>query len=502
MYNRRMDHVFMDTLQQHQSILEYAHVHMVGIKGVAMTALALCLQDAGVKVTGSDVPEEFVTHNVLRHRHFHIFHGFSPNNIGHDTQLVIYTGAHQGQHNTEVVHAKEKGIRVMSHAEALGNIMAGKKVVSVCGAGGKSTTSAMVAWILEKAGKAPSFAVGVGNIPGIDVPGKYVRDSEWFVAEADEYAVDPTSDRRPRFIFQHPQVVACTNVTYDHPDIYPDFEVMKTTFETFLRKATSGVYVNADSADLLEMFTSLRAREEIPFESCSIGRIKRADYQIDSSQTEGGKTNFTFTYRGDAERQPHVEGQQTWQGTLQVPGEHNVRNAMLAFLIAVNECGVEEHVALRALSEFQGTMRRFEFKGTVNGADWFDDYAHTPDEIKTTLQALRTWRPGKKIIAVFQPHTYSRTQALFDGFSRCFTDADEVILLDIFASARENENRNISSDMLVSAIIELDSSRNVKNMKDIESARAYIETRIDKDCVVITLGAGDVYTLFDAVAKK
>src|SRR5258708_5359039 len=354
-----MDQMFLTALESAQSILDYTDIHLVGIKGVAMTSLALCLQDAGVKITGSDVEEEFVTEEILKKRKFHIFHGFSPDNISENIQLVVYTGAHQGKNNPEVIRAAKLGIPVMSNAQALGELMKGKNVISVCGTGGKSTTSAMIAWILEKAGLSPSFAIGVGNIPNFGVSGRFVKDSRWFIAEADEYAVDPTNDKRPRFIFQDPEAIVCTNLTYDHPDIYKDFGAMKEVFTAFFKTAHSSLYANADSPDLFQIFNTLREKDQIDYFSCSVGFDAKSDYQMTNIETELGKTTFSFSYVGYAERQGFVHKSKVWNGELQIPGAHNVRNALLAAVTTVNECGLDFPKALYALSEFEGTMRRF-----------------------------------------------------------------------------------------------------------------------------------------------
>jgi UDP-N-acetylmuramate: L-alanyl-gamma-D-glutamyl-meso-diaminopimelate ligase len=241
-------------------------MHLVGIKGVAMASLASCLDDRGVRVTGSDVAEDFVTKEILAQRGFKISIGFDATHIPKNCGLVIYTGAHQGKNNPEVKEAIHRGIPVMSHAEALGTLMHGKKGISVCGTGGKSTTSSMVSWILDSAGFRPSFAIGVGKVNNFGVSGRYTQIysqhtdeislSGWFVAEADEYAVDPTSDHRPRFSYQDPKVIIATNLTYDHPDIYSNFDKMKETFYTFFEGDGKFVVANGDS----EALSSSRVR--------------------------------------------------------------------------------------------------------------------------------------------------------------------------------------------------------------------------------------------------
>lgn len=462
-------------------ILAMGKIHLVGIKGVALTALALCLSDAGIEVSGSDIPETFVTGEVLDKRKFKIFESFSEDHISKDINLVVYTGAHSGSQNIEVKRAVQLGVAVMSHAEALGNLTRGKRLISVCGTGGKSTTSAMCAWILEKGGLTPSFAVGVGNVPNFGVPGRFVSKSSWFVAEADEYAVDPTRDLRPRFVYQQPEIIICTNLKYDHPDIYPTFEQTKQVFLNFFNTLPENgtLIVNGDDQDIRSLLPQLTTKAKV----VTVGTSASADFFLHDQTSQDGITKGKV---GSKELQ------------LSIPGIFNLMNAQMAVL-AASIAGVTDDLAIEALRSFKGTMRRFESKGTVKEALWYDDYAHTPEEIQATLSALRSWHPDKKIIAVFQPHTYSRTKALFNKFSQSFTLADELILLDIFASAREKEDSSVSSDMLADSISKSERNKFVKNVKTIETAAKELSKKLTSKVVVMTLGAGDVYQLYDAM---
>ncbi len=186
-------------------------VHFTGIKGVGMTALACCFQDLGAKITGSDVAEVFVTDEILKKRQISWRIGFAPQNLA-NPDLLITTGAHGGLLNPEVKIAKERGIPVMTHGEALGFLMKGKRGISFCGVGGKSTTSAMAATVLDHAGLAPSYAVGVAEIFPLGFPGRFEKKGEFFVAEADEYATCKGVDLRPRFSWQNPEFIICTNI--------------------------------------------------------------------------------------------------------------------------------------------------------------------------------------------------------------------------------------------------------------------------------------------------
>lgn len=483
------------------NIFTASHIHLVGIKGVAMTSLAQCLLDINKTVTGSDVSEDFVTKKILAKLDIQMTTGFSPEDIPPDTDLLIYTGAHRGSQNPQVVSAKVRGIPVLSHAEALGELMAQKQAISVCGTGGKSTTSAMLAWIFQKTKTDISYAVGVGNIPGLERTGQYQDSSTWFVAEADEYAVDPMTDHRPRFIFQHPKVTVCTSLAYDHPDIYPDFEATKQVFSQFFQDTEDAIYVNADAQELKTLFTSLRDQELIHNESCSVGFNEAADYRLTLHSSTNGKTLFSIQYEGFSERQPFLHEKQTWEGELCIPGKHNVINACLAIL-AARAAGISFEESLTALRDFQGTMRRFEYKGSLHGVHCFDDYAHTPDEIHVTLEALRSWEPNKKIVVAFQPHTYSRTKALFDGFVQSLANADEVWLLDIFASAREQEDKSVSSKLLAQELQKFDSHCTVKTFPTIDSLAVRMRENLTAGSVFISMGAGDIYVVYEGLEME
>ena len=441
-------------------------VYLVGIKGVAMTSLAQCLADLNIEVLGSDVAEDFVTEKILADHNFTIFTDFTPEHISKDLALIIYTGAHQGANNVEVKRAKELGIPTMTHAAALGDLMQGKRGISVCGTGGKSTTSAMIAWILESAGLQPSYAIGVGNVTNLGRTGRYAAESEFFVAEADEFAVDPTHDLRPRFIYQHPEVIVCTNLKYDHPDIYPTYEKMQDTFLSFFNTLPDGglLVINGEDGELVKLCKQVRSGIKV--------------IAVVESEAESVVAKMTTS--------------------LLVAGDHNKRNAAAAYTVA-SSLGIEQSKILEALASFQGTMRRFESKPELEGMLMFDDYAHTPEEIEATLGALKDQYPEKQIIAVFQPHTYSRTKALFSGFSRSFSKADEVILMDIYGSARETADPSMSSELLASAIEKNEIGKDVGVVHSFAELADTIRQVASSDSCLITMGAGDVYKIHDQI---
>ena len=414
------------------------HIHLVGMKGVAMTALAQCLLDLGKQVTGSDVEEDFVTKHLLDTFHVPVKIGFHASNISEQTDCVIYTGAHNGSKNPEVIEAKKRGILVLSHAEALGLFMRGKRGVAVCGVGGKTTTTAMLAWILESAGQKSSYAIGVGNVFNLQRTGVYHKESEWFITEADEYATDPGHDNTPRFMHLNPEVIICTRVAYDHPDMYPGF------------KETQDAYLAA---------------------------VALFGKRLSVLQEEKKFSVFTYIQPDSAIN-------------LKIPGEYNRMNAQAA-LLAATHMGISQEAAVRALAQFSGTMRRFEHVGNTGGIERYDDYAHHPDEITAVLRSLKEKYPKSTKVVLFQPHTYSRTLSLLNEFSQCFTDADQVYLLDIFASAREKENPGVSSDMLAELMKK--QGKQAENLKTLPLAAEKLNTILKPGDVFMTLGAGDVY---------
>jgi UDP-N-acetylmuramate-alanine ligase len=252
------------------------YIHFVGIKGVGMTALALCAQDLKIRVTGSDVEEKFVTDEILKKRKIKWRKGFKKENIVGQPDLVITTSAHQGLANPEVKVASKSGIKTITYGEALGMFMKGKVGISACGVGGKTTTAAMMATILEEAKLKPSFVIGAGNIPSLGAPGRYAKGKH-FVAEADEYVTSPGIDNRPKFLFQSPKIIVVTNIEHDHPDVYPDLEAITNAFRSFSKKIPrDGVLVACvDNENVRHLLKEIK----VPVQT--YGFSQKADWQIE-----------------------------------------------------------------------------------------------------------------------------------------------------------------------------------------------------------------------------
>jgi UDP-N-acetylmuramate--alanine ligase len=485
------------------NILEYNSFYLVGIKGVALTALAQCLVDAGKKVSGSDVAEEFVTQKILDRLKIKVDHGFEKK-IPKQVECVIYTAAHQSNQNPQVVQAAGQKIPTLSHAEALASLFNQKKGIAVCGVGGKSTTSAMIAWIFAKATqelKTPpqSFAVGVGNIPGLDKTGQWNSDpqSYYFVAEADEYVTDPSAPTRgeeitPRFSFLKPFVTVCTNLRFDHPDVYKDFEHTKQVYAQFFGQISGNgaLIINADDTALVELAQQVMAEQKDPEQAphlYSFGMTEMASLQMTAFESSEGKTISTIT-----------DHSKTYQLTLAIPGKFNAMNALAAVAVC-NGLGIPLEDAMNCLLDFHSTMRRSEFIGKKNGVTYYDDYAHHPNEIQQVIQAFKEWYPQQKVIVAFQSHTYSRTKALFNEFADAFADADEVVMADIFSSAREEKDESISSDLLCAEIKKRFPQLEAKNLKTNEALAEYCKTELHEGDILLTLGAGDIYKVHDLI---
>ena len=458
--------------------------HFTGIKGVGMTSLALCLDDMGIKVGGSDTGELFVTDEVLKGREIEWKEGFSEKNLVPLPDLVITTGAHGGLTNPEAVFAKSKGIPTITHAEALAKIAQGKDTIAACGVGGKTTTSSMLAVMLDSAGASPSFAIGVGNIFPLGVPGTYKEDGKHFICEADEFAVSPGINNAPRFSFLTPKIIVVTNIEHDHPDIYPTIEDTKKTFREFFEKVPpDGLLVGCiDNPNVAEVLKGLK----VPV--TTYGVSSQADWIIGDVKHESGKIRFSLT--NSAKKINDI--------SIRVPGDYNVLNAAAAYIVG-NFVGLSEAVLKKGLWEYLGCQRRFEVVGEARGITIVDDYAHHPKEIKAVLAASREWYPGRRIVAVFQPHTYSRTKALFADFASSFNDADVAAFMDIYSSAREEKDVSVSSERL---------ARETKKMKKEsyyigghKKAVTWLKKNLKKGDVLLTLGAGDIFYIHSDLLK-
>lgn len=450
-------------------------IHFVGLAGVAMTALAVYVKERGIRVTGSDIPGLFPTHSTLKKAGLVVQEGFLPEHVNHTLRpdIVIFTGAHGGKENIEVKTALELHIPVMSHGEALGFFMDGCEQISVAGSHGKTTTSAMIATIFCESGKDPSYAIGCGDIIGVGFPGHFGNGS-LFIAEADEYVTDPQHDTTPRFLWQHPDILVVTNIDFDHPDAYTSLSAVKDAFK-LLQKQQQGkqlTIVNVDDRESRDLLTGTNVLR--------YGCSPQADIRITHVTMEQERTFFTLSMRGI----------DVGEFALKVPGKHNVLNATAAAACAVSY-GISWDDIRNGILAFGGTKRRFQKLGEIQGISIFDDYAHHPKEIQATLEAARAWFPHRRIISIFQPHTYSRTKALLADFATSFTRSDMVLLTDIFASARESDTLGISTATLVEEIAKHHGC--VRYTKNKEETLEFLSHTVLPGDIIILMGAGDIF---------
>ncbi len=435
------------------------HVHLIGIGGSGLSAIARILLERGYLVSGSDRVASSYT-SALQDLGIFISTSHEASNV-QGADMVLRSSAIPDD-NPEVVEAERLGIPVLKRSEFMDFLLDGYRVIAVAGTHGKTTTSAMISWILTKCKREPSYIIGgislnlgnnAGNGKGID-----------FIIEADEY------DRM--FLGLKPSIVVVTNIEYDHPDCYPTPENYTEAFSSFLQGIQPGGVLIACKDDpgvtgLLSTFdgTEIRIRTYELSDAVNLGHRK-------------GTTHFLY---------------KEIEFTLQVPGLHNVRNALAALNVA-EESGIPLKEAAEAIHEFRGTARRFDVKGEVNGIVVIDDYAHHPTEIQATLDAARMRYPGRRIVVVWQPHTYSRTQKLFNEFVNAFSVADMVVVTEIFA-AREKMpedffSANTIADKISTAKSEA-SSGQAYFLPTRDQARNFLLENLEPGDILLVLSAGD-----------
>ncbi len=440
------------------------HIHFVGIKGTGMSALAQItslIEDA--LITGSDVAQRFFTDTILEKAGITVL-DFNPENVT-KANLVVASAAYDDSH-PEIQKAKELNIPVLSYPQFLGKLMSKKKGICVAGTHGKTTTTAMIGKILLDTGYDPSIVVG-SDVPCIG-GNAHTGQGHFFVAESCEY--------RRHFLNYSPEHLIITNMELDHPDYFRDLDDVISAF--------------AELADKLPSHGNLIIWNEDPSKHQIHTQAHVTTFGL-SPDADVTATNIEFDDTGSS-FDVILEGNLIGRLHLAVSGKHNILDALAAIALT-SRLEVPLDGILNALKGFNGTKRRFERLGTRNGAVIVDDYAHHPTEIQTTLDGARLSYPGRRIRAVFQPHTFSRTEKLFLEFSQAFQEADEVVLAEIFSSAREKKSgvNTISSAKLADLIQEKGITTHY--FATLEEISAYLDNTLKEDDLVITLGAGDVY---------
>ena len=438
-------------------------IHFIGIGGISMSGLALILLKEGFTVSGSDSQKTDLTMQ-LEKAGARVMYGQSAENLSPGCcDVVVYTAAVH-KDNPEFARAVELGFPMLTRAELLGEVMQNYDMsAAVAGTHGKTTTTSMLSLMALEGGLDPTITVG-----GIlkDIGGNIrIGSSPAFVAEACEYTNS--------FLSLHPWLSIILNIDADHLDFFKDLAHIRASFQRFARLVPeNGVLVIwSEIPDLDEFLDGLKCRV--------------LTFGLDEGMYHA--QNITFDDYGYGSFDLIRADKNCGRFTLSVPGEHNITNA-LAAIAAADAMGVPFDAMRRALSDFKGTDRRFEKKGTINGAVIIDDYAHHPTEIKATLKAAFHY-PHKKIWCVFQPHTFTRTKALFGKFAEVLARADEVLLAPIYA-ARETDDLGVSSDLLAEAV----SKYGVKatSMQTFEEIEDYLANNVQEGDLILTVGAGSV----------
>lgn len=454
---------------QLSALPEKAHIHMVGIGGISMSALAHMLKYFGYHVSGSDRTETKITKRLAEDG-FNVTIGHNASSIS-DPDLVCYTAAIP-QNNPELVKARSLGIPVMERAELLGQLMKKYKFpIAVAGTHGKTTTTSMLSLVLLEAGLDPTILVG-GELSQIG--GNYKLGKEdYLVFEACEYVES--------FLHFNPFVSVITNVEEDHLDYFTDITHIISAFEKFTRLNSPNGCIIVCSDD--KNCTSVVQNSD----------KKVLKYGIIGKNTDFYGTNIHTDAQNRTVFDVYAYGEKVSQIALFMPGEHNVRNALGAFAAAY-ELGIDPDTIRRGLESYMGTKRRFETIGEVNGIKIMDDYAHHPTEIESCLKAAKTIAKGD-VWCVFQPHTYSRTKAFTAEFAKALSLADKPIVTDVYP-AREEYDGTIHSCDVVSLM------ENGIYMNDFGAIERYILKNAKPDDIVITMGAGNIFKLGYKMAEK
>lgn len=446
-------------------------VHFIGIGGVSMSALAEFLSSEGFEVSGSDSKESHITQN-LESKGIKVYYGHDAKNL-EGADLVVYTDA-IATDNEELKAAMKSQTVIVDRAEFLGQIMkAFNFSIAVSGTHGKTTTTSMLTEIIYDHKSKPTIMLG-GNLNKIS-GNIQIGEKKLFLTEACEYKANIEK--------YYPKLAIVLNIDMDHLDYFDSIDHIIKTFENFSTNLEKDdiLLINADDPNCASL------KETTSAKVYSFGIKNLADYSAKNIQySKDGFPEFDV-YKGH-KHFIHVK--------LSVLGQHNIENA-LAAISAADKYGIDPNIIKDRISSYTGVDRRLQFKGTIGGVDVIDDYAHHPTEIKLSLDAIRN-KYASNIYCVFQPHTFTRTKHLLEGFASSFDTADEVIITDIYA-AREKDYGDIHSRMLVDAINQY--GQNATYIKKFEDIEIYLKDKIRPGDVVVTMGAGDVYQIGESLVE-
>jgi UDP-N-acetylmuramate--alanine ligase len=432
-------------------------VHFVGIGGIGMSGIARDLLEMGYRITGSDIKENTNT-SLLRKLGARIFIGHSPGNVEGDVDVVVYSSAIGGD-NPELLRAKELGIPVIPRGEMLAELFRLKEGIAISGSHGKTTTTSMVASILETAGFDPTVIIG-GKLKRVGGNAK-LGSGDLLVSEADE------SDGS--FLKLSPIVAVVTNIDREHLDHYGSYDRLLDSFREFVDSVPFYGFsvVNSDDPGVKEIIKGSGRRVV----TCSVEG--EGEVVATSLRLVEGRYSFKLIH----------EGKELGSVHLGISGKHNVYNALLACGVAL-KLDIDFSLIKSALENFKNAERRMDFKGFFNGAPVYDDYGHHPTEIRSVISALREMYPGRKIVLVFQPHRYSRTHLLFKEFSEVLPLADRTFLLEIFPAGEVNTYGVRAS--------ELARESGATFVEDPSKLHDLLVKMVDSEAVLLFMGAGDI----------
>jgi len=464
---------------------ELGRVHFVGIGGAGMSGIARIMLARGVKVSGSDSGASPAL-DELAALGARVHVGHAAGQVG-DADTVVVSSAIRDS-NPELIEARRRGLRVLHRAAALASLMFGRRVTAVTGTHGKTTTTSMITTVLLEAGAGPAYAIG--GLLAASGTGAADGSGRDFVAEADE------SDGS--FLMYAPDVAVVTNIEADHLDNYGTEQAYRASFEQFIARIKPGglLVTSADDAVPLDLAARARARG---LRVVTFGESPDADYRVTRVRTSGMETTLVVSREDDTgESRPHSFGRTDFALRLGVPGHHNALNAAAAFAAAV-ELGISPAGAASALAGYRGTARRLEPKGEAGGVRVLDTYAHHPTELAADLRAARgiigagTASGGGRVIAVFQPHLYSRTRIFAAGFGAALGLADEVVVLDVYA-AREDPEPGVTGRLVADAVPASagDGRRAAHYVADFADVPKVVAALAAPGDLVLTMGAGDI----------
>jgi UDP-N-acetylmuramate--alanine ligase len=447
------------------------HVHFIGIGGYGMSAIAKVMLEMGYQVSGSDLAQQELIDKLVA-KGAMVYIGHEAKQV-QGADLVVWSTA-LAKDNVEMIRAEELNIPIIHRSQMLARLMDARKGVAVAGAHGKTTTSSMISLVMEQCNQDPTYIIG-GEIMNVGSNAKAGK-GEYVIAEADE------SDGS--FLQYRPLLAIVNNIEADHLENYEgNFDKLKQAYAQFLSQVKPGgkAIVCYDDLHLREMIPLIRS------EVITFGIDNPADYTAVNIQLGDRKVSFDVWHNG----------KNLGEITLSIPGKHNVYNA-LATVITCMETGLAFAEVAEAITDFRGAKRRFQVLGEMDGILVIDDYAHHPTEIQATISAAKS--TGKRIIAVFQPQRYTRTYFLFEQFSRAFSEADEVVITDIYSPAGEKQIEGITSAKLVE-LIRQNSNLHVRYIPSKEEVQTYLIDHVQNGDLILTMGAGDIWKAADGVVK-